>query len=81
MSQLNTLVPRGEAGIGTLTTLGDAIKRWYAAYLARRMQTVAMASLYAMSDRDLSDIGLTRGEIESAVRGKAARPRQCVPEC
>jgi len=31
----------------------------------------AMRDLYDMSDRELRDIGITRGEIEQAVRGLA----------
>jgi uncharacterized protein YjiS (DUF1127 family) len=65
---------------GTLSPLGAAAKRLYAAYIAWRLEKTAIAALRSMSDSDLSDIGLTRGEIMSAVRGRAARLRQHVPE-
>jgi len=40
------------------------------AYLTRRIERVAMLQLEAMSDRQLEDIGLTRSQIEWAVRGE-----------
>lgn len=49
--------------------------RFAAAYRAAAEQEMstqqAMRDLYGMSDRELRDIGLTRGEIEQAVRGLA----------
>ena len=81
MSQSTTLVPRGEAGSATLAMLGAAIKHLCAAYLTWRMEKSAIAALRSMSDRALSDIGLARSDITSAVRGRAARPRTFVPEC
>jgi len=40
------------------------------AYLTRRIQRAAIIQLHAMSDRELKDIGLTRSQIEWAVRGE-----------
>jgi uncharacterized protein YjiS (DUF1127 family) len=75
MSQSTTLPACREAGGGTLASLGTAVQHLFAAYIAWRMERTAIAALSAMSDRALSDIGLTRAEIASAVKGSAARPR------
>jgi len=40
--------------------------------MARRVERRAIALLGAMSDYELRDIGLTRGEIEAAARGGAS---------
>jgi uncharacterized protein YjiS (DUF1127 family) len=39
-------------------------------YLTRRIERAAMIQLHRMSDRELQDIGLTRSQIERAVRGE-----------
>jgi uncharacterized protein YjiS (DUF1127 family) len=52
-----------------------AMKRMCAAYIAWRMEKSAIAALRSMSDRALTDIGLARSDITSAVRGKAPRIR------
>jgi len=46
------------------------VKICWIAYLTRRIERQAIIQLHAMSDRELQDIGLTRSEIERAVRGK-----------
>ena len=51
-------------------TLIAAMKTWWTAYLARRNEREAILQLHAMSDRELRDIGLSRSEIEGAVRGQ-----------
>jgi uncharacterized protein YjiS (DUF1127 family) len=51
------------------------LKRWWVAYLTRRIEETAMAQLCSMSDRELKDIGLTRAEILRAVRGGVERDR------
>ena len=44
----------------------------YAAAAEKEMHAQrAIRDLYSMSDRELRDIGITRGEIEQAVRGLA----------
>ena len=54
----------------------DTVTRWLVAYMAWRIERRAAALLRAMTDRELRDIGLTRGEIEAAVReGDRARRR------
>src|SRR5262245_41045484 len=54
---------RGRAFVAT-------VKKGKMAYLDRRIERVGVAHLEAMSDRELEDIGLTRSQIESAVRGE-----------
>jgi uncharacterized protein YjiS (DUF1127 family) len=54
---------------------GSAVTRWVAAYMAWRIERRAIALLGAMSDYELRDIGLTRGEIEAAARGGAGDRR------
>ncbi|HVE21173.1 MAG TPA: DUF1127 domain-containing protein [Acidocella sp.] len=42
-------------------------------FQAWRATRAAEAELWALSDRDLKDVGLTRHDIHAAVRGQAAR--------
>jgi uncharacterized protein YjiS (DUF1127 family) len=67
-----------EAGGAALTTLAAAVRRLCAANIVGRMEQAAIVLLHAMSDQELSDTGLPRGEIDSAVRGEAARIRNSV---
>jgi hypothetical protein len=46
--------------------------------MMRRLEYMALCQLYAMSDRELKDIGLTRSEIASAVEGEG-RGREAPP--
>ena len=46
------------------------VKLWWIAYLTRRVERVAIMHLHAMSERELKDIGLTRSQIEQAVKGE-----------
>jgi uncharacterized protein YjiS (DUF1127 family) len=46
------------------------IRRWWQACLTSWLEPAAIAQLSSMSDRELKDIGLTRYEITSAVKGK-----------
>ena len=54
------------------SALGAALRRWLAAYLTWRKEREAIAQLCSMSDRALSDIGLTRSGITAAVKGASA---------
>ena len=47
---------------------GAVLKRWWSAYMIRRMEAAAIDRLRSMSDRELKDIGLTRAGIVPAVR-------------
>ena len=49
--------------------LAASLKRWWAAYLARRSRRAAMVALRAMSDLELKDMGLRRCDIPRGVRG------------
>jgi uncharacterized protein YjiS (DUF1127 family) len=44
------------------------LQSWWLAYLDWRIQREAAHQLEALSDRELQDIGLRRGEIEGAVK-------------
>jgi uncharacterized protein YjiS (DUF1127 family) len=46
------------------------VKAWWIAYLTRRIERAAMMQLRALSDRVLLDIGLTRSQIEEAVKAE-----------
>ena len=48
-----------------------ALKRWWVACMARRIEAAAIARLSSMSDRELKDIGLVRSNILVAVKGRA----------
>ena len=46
---------------------------WLARFRAWRATRAAENELYALSDRDLRDIGLSRYDVRAAVRGTLAR--------
>jgi uncharacterized protein YjiS (DUF1127 family) len=52
------------------------VKTWWLSYLSRRIERAAIIQLHGMSDRELQDIGLTRAQIEGAVRGEFDDGRQ-----
>jgi uncharacterized protein YjiS (DUF1127 family) len=64
----NTAAPRVSVTGGFLAMAAAAVKRWWSAYIAWRMQEAAIALLKSMSDRDLKDIGLSRSQVDAAVR-------------
>jgi uncharacterized protein YjiS (DUF1127 family) len=45
------------------------------AYINWRLEEAVINQLWSMNDRDLKDIGLTRSEITSAVKGDLTRDR------
>jgi uncharacterized protein YjiS (DUF1127 family) len=51
-------------GSGLIAT----VKTWWMSYLTRQIERAAIIQLHGMSDRELQDIGLTRRQIEQAVR-------------
>ena len=55
--------------------LGAALNRWCVAYLTWRIERAAITQLWSMSDRQLRDIGISRSELDSVVRGEAERIR------
>jgi uncharacterized protein YjiS (DUF1127 family) len=52
-----------------------SLQSWWLAFLDWRIQRAAILQLEALSDRELRDIGLRRGEIEGAVRCEPERQR------
>lgn len=58
----------GQPGVGRPIAV---LKRWWLAYLTRRIEQEAITQLASMSNRELEDIGLTRLKIVGAVRGEA----------
>jgi uncharacterized protein YjiS (DUF1127 family) len=48
--------------------LGSALKRWWLARMERRLESLAVRQLHAMSDRELRDIGIMRSQIGFVVR-------------
>ena len=74
MSTISNAALRGSAaGGGLLHALGTTLRGSWAASMARRQQRLAVARLRAMSDHQLKDIGLSRSQIEPAVRGDRDR--------
>lgn len=51
------------------------LRRWWISYLEWRVERLAAAQLYGMSDRELKDIGLNRSEIQAALKGDSGRNR------
>ena len=45
------------------------LSRMTAAFKTRRQKAMTRRELSALSDRDLDDIGITRGDIDAIVRG------------
>lgn len=45
------------------------LKRLWTAYQTWRIEQAAITALHALTDRELKDMGLTRGEIVHAARG------------
>jgi uncharacterized protein YjiS (DUF1127 family) len=72
MSMSRTVEPYYAAVSGPVTSLTAAIGRLCAAYVTWRMEQSAVAVLQSMSDRQLSDIGLSRSDIPRAVRRSPA---------
>ena len=57
-----------------VTRLGHLVNRWVAAEIARRARVADIAILRQLSDRELKDIGLTRGDLGEGL-AEAARCR------
>ena len=75
VSTISTNPASSEALAGNSWTLAAVLKRWYVAYLNWRLRQAAIAELAVLSDRELKDIGLKRGEIENAVTNTLKRER------
>jgi len=75
MSQTQ-IKPRSSDKSSWLTKLADGLVSWWMAYATWRIERKAVKELWAMSDRELRDIGLTRSGIPNAVRAHAIRARE-----
>ncbi len=64
LSKLGSLVMTREAP-AAVETRGSKLSRWLQAWQARR---AVAAELYAMSERDLNDIGVSRADIPDILR-------------
>ena len=68
MSIISTQPASSQAFAGNWTfRLAATPKRWSTVYLNWRLRQAAIAELAVLSDRELKDMGLTRGEIEGSV--------------
>ena len=71
---LTSILLRAEAAFNNLgERLSGAVKEFDARWEARARRAVALRQLRALSDRDLHDIGIARGEIP-----RVAREANCV---
>jgi len=48
---------------------------YWAAFQAKRKRERARAQLYSLGDRELRDMGITRGEIENVTSNLSIEPR------
>lgn len=65
--------PQNLAGQFWVRGVIDPLKRWLMAYKKWTAERTACAQLHAMTDRELKDIGVTRTDVNYAVRRNAAR--------
>jgi uncharacterized protein YjiS (DUF1127 family) len=63
---------RGISGADAVWAI-HAIRRCWQAFVKWRTEQAAITELSSMNDRELKDIGLTRSEIGSAVKGELPR--------
>ncbi len=54
-------------------SLAIMLERWLIGYLTWRLERLAVAQLWQLSDRALKDIGITRTEVTSVGRGDETR--------
>ena len=73
MSTISTRPASSEAFAGNFFRPAAVLKHWCVAYLNWRLRQTAIAELAVLSDRELKDIGLKRGEIENAVTNMLKR--------
>jgi uncharacterized protein YjiS (DUF1127 family) len=69
---LSATLPAGSASDTRRRTIGAAFKGWWMAYVNWRLERLAVYRLHAMSDRELKDMGVSRAQIEFAVKGESA---------
>ena len=71
----SAILPRNSVGEKVPRTIGAALKGWWIAYMNWRLEQMAINRLHSMSDRELKDMGVSRAQIEFAVRGETAPTR------
>jgi uncharacterized protein YjiS (DUF1127 family) len=57
------------------TKVAGILRRWWIAYMKWRLDALAISQLQSMGDRELRDMGVSRAQIELAVRGDGSDPR------
>lgn len=74
---MSTILGTGTPGgaVAALNAAGRALMRCWAAYMMWRIERLAVARLGAMSDRQLSDLGIVRAQIAFAVKNGIERER------
>jgi uncharacterized protein YjiS (DUF1127 family) len=77
MSLISNTIERRNVGVAGTALRGfvGTLRRLWMAYMEWRLQRLAIAHLHTMSDRELKDIGVTRFEIEFAVKRHDNRHR------
>jgi uncharacterized protein YjiS (DUF1127 family) len=58
---------------GWLSGIGGMARRRYSVWAARRRELATARALYHLSDAELRDMGLSRGEIPAVVSGTYCR--------
>jgi uncharacterized protein YjiS (DUF1127 family) len=69
----------GTTGLGQAAAstrrVSSFFKRYWGVFLERRKREKLRANLYDLSDRELMDIGTTRGEIDYVASNRSIDPR------
>jgi uncharacterized protein YjiS (DUF1127 family) len=68
MSTLTSTTGHAVADTGIVATILAALARCWVAYTTWRIEKAAIATLSAMSEHDLNDLGISRSGIVDAVR-------------
>jgi len=74
MSTIHAATGFGQAA-GSTRHVSSFIRRFWDAVQARREQARLRTALYEMRERQLADIGITRGEIEYVVSNRSVDTR------
>ena len=68
MSTMSNAIRHSDPLVGTVSRkAAAALRRWWVAYVKWRLNQLAIRQLNSMSDRQLKDMGLSRGQIDFAV--------------
>jgi uncharacterized protein YjiS (DUF1127 family) len=69
----NTIQQGGSLADSFVRGTRRVLTRWCTASIKWRLQQSAVSQLQSMSDRGLKDVGISRVQIDFAVRGEAGR--------